>query len=65
MQEWVDALASGRYRMPVDSVFSLDEINDAHRRRADPSAFGKVVVLVDGRSATPQQTTQRTERHDL
>jgi NADPH:quinone reductase-like Zn-dependent oxidoreductase len=51
MQEWVDGLASGRFQMPIDSTFSLDEIQDAHRRRADPAAFGKVVVLVGGEAA--------------
>jgi NADPH:quinone reductase-like Zn-dependent oxidoreductase len=53
MQEWVDGLASGRFRMPIDSIFSLDEIQDAHRRRADPAAFGKVVVLVGAEAARP------------
>lgn len=55
MQEWVDGLSSGRFRMPIDSIFSLDEIQDAHRRRADPAAFGKVVVLV-GAEATPTKS---------
>jgi NADPH:quinone reductase-like Zn-dependent oxidoreductase len=53
VQEWVDGLASGRFRMPVDSVFSLDQIHDAHRRRADSAAFGKVVILVGTASAQP------------
>jgi NADPH:quinone reductase-like Zn-dependent oxidoreductase len=51
MQEWVDGIASGRFRLPIDSIFSLDEIQDAHRRRADPAAFGKVVVLVSSPAA--------------
>ncbi|MCJ1688334.1 zinc-binding dehydrogenase [Rathayibacter sp. VKM Ac-2927] len=47
MREWVAGLESGRYRMPIDSVFSLDDIAAAQERRADPAAFGKIVVLVD------------------
>lgn len=57
MQLWVDGLASGRYRMPIDSVFSLDEIQDAHRRRADPAAFGKIIVLVSDVDAPPSTPT--------
>ncbi|SDL32207.1 NADPH:quinone reductase [Nocardioides sp. YR527] len=43
---WVDGLATGRYRMPVDSVFDLDDMAAAHERRGDPRAFGKVVISV-------------------
>ncbi|MGW9111728.1 zinc-binding dehydrogenase [Microbacterium sp. NPDC055683] len=46
VQAWAEGVEQGRLRMPVDSVFTLDTIADAHRRRADPAAFGKVVVLV-------------------
>jgi len=46
VQEWVDGMEAGRYRMPVDAVFTLDQMDEAHRRRADPATFGKVVILV-------------------
>lgn len=46
VQDWVDGLGTGRYRMPVDSVFDLDDMAAAHERRADPRAYGKVVISV-------------------
>ncbi|MGA1838098.1 zinc-binding dehydrogenase [Herbiconiux sp. 11R-BC] len=55
VQEWVAGLESGRYRMPVDSVFTLDQIHLAHLRRADSTSFGKIVVLVG--AADPRTTT--------
>jgi NADPH2:quinone reductase len=64
VQQWVNGIESGRYRMPVDSVFTLDEMAEAHRRRADPTTFGKIVVLV-GEDAPPPpapallETTER------
>jgi NADPH2:quinone reductase len=46
VRRWVTGLETGRYRMPVDSVFTLEQMQQAHLRRADPASFGKVVVLV-------------------
>lgn len=46
LRDWIRGIETGRYRMPVDSVFPLEKMADAHRRRADPAAFGKVVVTV-------------------
>ena len=46
VREWVAGLESGRYRMPIDSVFTLEDIGRAHLRRADPATFGKVVLVV-------------------
>ena len=54
--EWVAGIESGRYRMPVDSVFTLDQMDQAHLRRADPATFGKIVVLV-GEQAPPLPPT--------
>jgi NADPH:quinone reductase-like Zn-dependent oxidoreductase len=54
VKQWIGGFETGRYRMPVDSVFTLDEIQQAHRRRADPSSFGKIVVLV---GLAPTRTT--------
>jgi NADPH2:quinone reductase len=53
VQQWATGIESGRYTMPVDSVFTLDEMADAHRRRADPTTFGKIVILVG--ETLPQQ----------
>jgi NADPH2:quinone reductase len=53
MREWVAGLESGRFRMPVDSVFTLDQMSQAHARRADPATFGKIVVLVGGNPSPP------------
>jgi NADPH2:quinone reductase len=61
VQQWVSGIESGRYRMPVDSVFTLDQMPEAHRRRADPTTFGKIVVLV-GEDAPPPATRNRTAR---
>lgn len=60
VQEWASAIESGRYRMPVDSVFTLDQMAEAHERRADPAAFGKIVVLVGETPATPTPTPTET-----
>lgn len=46
VQEWMFGVATGHYKMPVDSVFTLDDMQAAHRRRKDPSSFGKVVIAV-------------------
>jgi NADPH2:quinone reductase len=46
VQQWVDGVASGLYRMPIDSVFGLDDLASAYDRRADPRAFGKIVISV-------------------
>jgi NADPH2:quinone reductase len=53
MREWVAGLESGRFRMPVDSVFTLDQMSQAHARRADPATFGKIVVLVGDDPSPP------------
>lgn len=46
VQDWITGVESGRYRMPVDSVFPLEQMQAAHRRRKDPASFGKVVVAI-------------------
>jgi NADPH:quinone reductase-like Zn-dependent oxidoreductase len=46
VQEWMTGVETGRYRMPVDSVFTLDQMPTAHRRRKEPASFGKVVIAV-------------------
>jgi len=47
VQNWVSGLEKGTYRMPIDSVFSLNDIAAAYTRRADTSCFGKIIITVD------------------
>jgi NADPH:quinone reductase-like Zn-dependent oxidoreductase len=55
MQSWVEGLESGRFSLPVDSVFEFEDIASAHRRRADPTAFGKIVVLIHPHAASTRE----------
>jgi NADPH:quinone reductase-like Zn-dependent oxidoreductase len=45
LQEFLDDVAAGRATVPVDRVFRLDEIRDAHARMESGNARGKLVVL--------------------
>ncbi len=47
LQDAVDGVASGRYRLRIDRVFPLDAIVDAHRWMEENRAVGKIVVTVD------------------
>ncbi|MFL5731664.1 MAG: zinc-binding alcohol dehydrogenase family protein [Chloroflexia bacterium] len=47
LQQIVDAVGAGRYRVNVDRVFRLDEIAEAHRHMEENRAAGKLVVLMD------------------
>ena len=42
----LEHVKAGRLVPVIDSVFALDEIQDAHRRLADRAVFGKVVVTL-------------------
>ncbi|EXJ94874.1 hypothetical protein A1O1_03273 [Capronia coronata CBS 617.96] len=46
VQDWVTGFEQGKYKMPIDSTYTLEDIASAHRRRADPSSFGKIVIRV-------------------
>lgn len=46
LQAYLDGLADGRYRMPLDRVFKFDEIQAAHARMESNAAAGKIVVSV-------------------
>lgn len=46
LQDYLDGLADGRYRMPLDRVFRFDEIQAAHARMEANRAVGKIVVSV-------------------
>ncbi len=44
LQEYLDLVAAGQARVPIDHVYQLDEIVDAHRRMEAGTATGKLVV---------------------
>jgi len=46
LQEYLDGILDGKYRMPLDRVFQFDEIQDAHTYMESNKASGKVVVSV-------------------
>lgn len=46
LQGYLDGLADGRYRMPLDRVFKFDDIQAAHARMESNEAVGKIVVSV-------------------
>jgi len=45
--ELLDALATGRFTVPIDSTLPLRRAADAHRRLASRAAAGKVVLVAD------------------
>jgi NADPH2:quinone reductase len=45
LAELLDALATGRFTVPIDATFPLSRAADAHRRVASRAALGKVVLL--------------------
>jgi NADPH:quinone reductase len=47
LQQIVDGVAAGRYRVSLDRVFHFDQIVEAHRYMEENRAKGKLVVLVD------------------
>ncbi len=51
LQDAVDGVAAGRYRIRVDRVFPLDAIVEAHRWMEDNRAVGKIVITVDAERA--------------
>ncbi len=46
LQGYLDGLADGRYRMPLDRVFRFDDIAEAHACMEANRAAGKIVVSV-------------------
>ncbi len=47
LQQIVDGVAAGRYRVSIDQVFHFHEIVEAHRYMEENRAKGKLVVVVD------------------
>jgi len=46
LQAYLDGLADGTYRMPLDRVFGFDDIQAAHACMESNAALGKIVVSV-------------------
>jgi NADPH2:quinone reductase len=44
LQEFLDLVAAGQARVPIDRVYPLDEIAQAHRVMEAGTAIGKLVV---------------------
>jgi len=47
LQQIVDSVAAGRYRVNIDRVFHFNDIVEAHRYMEENRAKGKLVVVVD------------------
>jgi NADPH:quinone reductase-like Zn-dependent oxidoreductase len=46
LQEFLQDVADGRMRLPIDSVYSMDQIRQAHSRMESNDAHGKIVIRV-------------------
>lgn len=46
VQEFLQGVADARIRMPIDSVYSMDQIRQAHSRMESNNAHGKIVIRV-------------------
>ncbi len=53
LQEYLDAVAAGRIRLPLGPVYGLDEVARAHREMEEGAALGKQVLLVGRSDALP------------
>ena len=51
LQDFIDDVADGKVTVPIDSVFSLEQIRQAHSLMESGTAAGKIVVLPE--VATP------------
>ena len=49
LQQIVDEVAAGHYRLSLDKVFPFEHIVEAHRYMEENRATGKLVVLVEER----------------
>ncbi|KAB1660693.1 zinc-binding dehydrogenase [Pseudoclavibacter sp. CFCC 13796] len=47
LQQYLDDVEAGRTVVPIDRVFSLDQIREAHALMESGQAHGKLVVLLD------------------
>jgi NADPH2:quinone reductase len=50
LQDFVDGVATGRYRSAIDRVFPFEQIVAAHRWMEENRGVGKIVVTVDASS---------------
>jgi NADPH:quinone reductase len=45
LQSFLDHVAAGRLKVPIDRTYTLDEIATAHADMEDGNATGKLVVI--------------------
>ncbi|MEO9483968.1 MAG: zinc-binding alcohol dehydrogenase family protein [Ekhidna sp.] len=45
LQEFIDEIENGKIKLNIDSIFSLDQVAEAHQYMEDNKARGKIVVL--------------------
>lgn len=45
LQGFLDDVAAGQVKVPVDTVYRLDQVSEAHARMESGQATGKLVVL--------------------
>ncbi|MDK7750516.1 zinc-binding dehydrogenase [Brevibacterium sp. UMB10442] len=45
MQGYLDDVGAGRAPVPIDRVYTFDQIRDAHTRMKSGNATGKLVVV--------------------
>lgn len=57
LQDFLDDIDAGRASVPIDHVYALDEIRDAHTRMESGEAAGKLVLLTAPEATDPQSTT--------
>jgi NADPH:quinone reductase len=46
MQNWVKGMEDGVYRMPIDRIYSFEQVGEALRRRESHAGLGRVIVEV-------------------
>jgi NADPH:quinone reductase-like Zn-dependent oxidoreductase len=60
LQGFLDDLAAGRSTVPIDTIYTLDDIRDAHTRMEEGRATGKLVVLTESVDPGDDSSTAST-----
>lgn len=55
LQQFIDDVAAGRARVPIQRVFELDQIVQAHQAMEEGGGSGKIVVRVTDRHTTDRE----------
>ncbi|MCI1788033.1 MAG: zinc-binding alcohol dehydrogenase family protein [Actinomyces sp.] len=56
LQGFLDDVVSGKATVPIDTVYPLDRVREAHTRMEEAKASGKIVVLLD---SAPSEVNQQ------